>query len=65
MDKTGAHDLTKGIATHAATPALAGTILQEMKNIDTAIQQFAASLSGSGIRSFGQYWINVKSWVYD
>ena len=33
------HNLTRGIASHAAYPQIAGTILPSIRNIDTAIQQ--------------------------
>lgn len=35
------HDLTKGLATHAAWHPMAGQLLNEVKNIETAIQNFA------------------------
>lgn len=39
------HSLTRGIPTHAALFPLAGTVLESIKNIETAIQQFASALS--------------------
>jgi hypothetical protein len=35
------HDLTKGLATHAAWHPMAGQLLNEVKNIETALQNFA------------------------
>lgn len=35
------HELTKGLATHAAFAPLAGQIIPQIKQIDTAIKQFA------------------------
>lgn len=43
VEKAGdwAHQLTRGIAAHAAYPQIAGTILPEIKNIATAVQTFS------------------------
>jgi len=41
------HALTKGLPTHAATWPLAGTVLPDRQNIETAIQQFSSILSPS------------------
>lgn len=39
--KEWSHSLTKGLATHAAWHPMAGQLLNEVKNIETAIQNFA------------------------
>ena len=41
------HDLTRGLATHVAYAPMAGQFLPQIKQIDTAIQQFAA-IPGAG-----------------
>lgn len=41
------HSLTRGLPTHAATWPLAGTVLPNRKNIETAIEQFSNIMSPS------------------
>lgn len=55
------HNLTRGLATHAAWYPMAGQVLDQVKNIDTAIQTFANIPSLSALGSLGGAGMNMSS----
>lgn len=55
------HNLTKGLPTHAALFPLAGQVLPAIKQIDTAIKQFASILGQGAIGSLPGSQMNLSS----
>jgi hypothetical protein len=55
------HDLTKGLATHAAWYPMAGQVLKQVKQIDTAVQNFGDIPGLGALSQLGNLGMNMSS----